>query len=375
MKRICRQHGISRWPSRKINKVNRSLSKLKRVIESVHGAEGAFTLTSLATSSLPVAVGSISWPASLNGSDQQDQPGSAPFEFPGDKNEFSLLNGLGHDENTENSNELPCGRLGEDEGLVLQPVGFLPGEGSHRSKTGSGSREESTGTPTSHGSCQGSPCIKNASSSLNELVVSPSHEQNTKVGGLVEFTCQPTGEINLSASFSVDAFVTVEPQEPFGGMPIEDAGSSHDLRNLCSAGEAMFDERVPEYSWTNPPCSDAIAKDSMAVAAERMPQFSMRPEVKIITIKATYREDIIRFRLSLDSGIDKLMEEIAKRLKLELGTFEIKYLDDDHEWVLIACDADLQECVDVLRSSGSNLIRLLVHDIMPTLGSSCESSG
>jgi hypothetical protein len=47
MKRICRQHGISRWLSQQISKVNRSISKLKKVIESVEGPGGAFNLTSI----------------------------------------------------------------------------------------------------------------------------------------------------------------------------------------------------------------------------------------------------------------------------------------------------------------------------------------
>ncbi|XP_019151515.1 PREDICTED: protein NLP6-like isoform X2 [Ipomoea nil] len=315
MKRICRQHGISRWPSRKINKVNRSLSKLKRVIESVHGAEGAFTLTNLATNSIPVAVGSISWPATVNDSNQHTSPRSRPSESPKEKNAFFNHNAPGYQDDTEPSNQILGGQVLGNE-LAPQQNGFAVGEGSNRSRTGSGSGEESTGTPTSHFSCQ------------------------------------------------------EQPQEAFGGMLIEDAGSSHNLRNLCSAGENPFDERMPECSWTHPPCSVAVP-----VRPDRVPQYPARPELTTITIKATYREDIIRFRLPLSSGIIKLTEEVSKRLKLEVGTFDIKYLDDDHEWVLIACDADLQECIDISRSSGSTIIRLLVHDIMPHLGSSCESSG
>ncbi|XP_011070354.1 protein NLP7 isoform X2 [Sesamum indicum] len=312
MKRICRQHGISRWPSRKINKE--------------------------------------------------------------EKKEVSITKAPGADEQAEGSNHILGDRNVETQKLT-HGAGFLPGECSNRSRTGSGSREESTGTPTSQGSCQGSPCRRNETSPQNDPVVSPIDEHHMKMGGSHELVCQQTREINLSAAFPApDNFMTV-PEEPFGGMLVEDAGSSHDLRNLCPAGEALFDEHVTEYSWTKPPCADTIPKDRLAAPADHMPRFASRPEVKTITIKATYREDIIRFRIPIDSGIVKLKEEVAKRLKLELGTFDIKYLDDDHEWVLIACDADLQECVDISRSSGSNIIRLLVHDIMANLGSSCESSG
>lgn len=360
MKRICRQHGISRWPSRKINKVNRSLSKLKRVIESVQGAEGTFTLTSLANSSLPAGVGSVSWPVSLNGSSPQNSPGSIPSEVRGENND---------DGQTETTDLASGERLQlEDEYVHLQREYIQElGDGSNRSKTGSGSREHSTGTPTSNASGQGSPFNANDSSLLGE--------QCLEVGVSFDLARQPIEEANLPVAFSVpNVIVGAETEELYGGMLIEDVGSSHDLTNLCQTGGTFPDERIPECSWANPPPSDEVFK-GLVPSLEEKPQFSSRPEVKIVTVKATYKEDIIRFRLPLSSGIVKLEEEVSKRVKLEVGTFDLKYLDDDQEWVLMGCDADLQECVEVSRSSGRNIIRLLVQDIMANLGSSCESSG
>lgn len=377
MKRICRQHGISRWPSRKINKVNRSLSKLKRVIESVQGADGTFGLTSLATSPLPVAVGSISWPPGLNGSNQQHSPSSKPSEPLGEKNGSPAYKTPGSDGHAGLDDQLSGGRMSDHRELIHEQNALSPeiGKGTNRSKTGSGSREESAGSPTSHGSCQGSPA--NESIPAKDPLITSIHEPCFKVGGSPELVFQPTGELNLSAAFSIpDALVNTESQEPFGGMLLEDAGSSKDLRNLCpAAADAIADERFPETSCTNPPCADLSPKQRLATLTRTMPHVHTRQEMKSATIKATYREDIIRFRISLNSGIVELKDEVAKRLKLELGTFDIKYLDDDHEWVLIACDADLQECLDISRSSGSNIIRLSIHDIMANLGSSCESTG
>lgn len=128
-------------------------------------------------------------------------------------------------------------------------------------------------------------------------------------------------------------------------MLIENSRTSKDLRNVCPlVADALLEELVPEFCSTNPPCPNMATNQSMAPLAHTMQHIRARKEMKNLTVKATYREDIIRFRISLDlCNLD--MKEVATRLKLEVGTFKIKYLDDDHEWVLIACDADLQEWI------------------------------
>ncbi|PRQ16619.1 putative transcription factor Nin-like family [Rosa chinensis] len=346
MKRICRQHGISRWPSRKINKVNRSLSKLKLVIESVQGGEGAFGLSPLTTSPLTGAVGSISRPYTS----------SQPYEVQGEKKDSPSSSTPGRE-----------GQAGIED--PLQDIG----NGSNSSKTGSGSREASTGTPTSHGSCQGSPA--NGSAMVKDPFVSSIQEQFVEVDRSPESAFRPPEELYVPVPCSIpDALLMTEPEEPYRGMLLEDAGSSKDLRNLCPFTDITVHEQVPEVFWTDPQCPDSAPNQSMSTLAYTMPHNTSLQEMRSVTIKAAYKDDIIRFRISMSSCIVDLKEEVAKRLKLEVGTFDMKYMDDDLEWVLIACDADLQECMEICRSSGSNMIRLSVHDILSNLGSSSEST-
>ncbi|CAM0947129.1 unnamed protein product [Alopecurus aequalis] len=107
-----------------------------------------------------------------------------------------------------------------------------------------------------------------------------------------------------------------------------------------------------------------------------------------VTIKASYRGDIIRFRVPCSAGVAAVKEEVAKRLGLDAGAFDIKYLDDDHEWVLLSCDADFQECLDVapalppsaaaVTSGGtgvvSPVVRLMVQEVAGSLRRSFGSS-
>lgn len=118
-------------------------------------------------------------------------------------------------------------------------------------------------------------------------------------------------------------------------------------------------------------------------AAWRKP--SRGGDASVVTVKASYRGDIVRFRVPSSAGVAMVKEEVAMRLGLAPGEFDVKYLDDDNEWVLLSCDADFQECLDVVpalsgasASSGSGtaqpVVRLMVHEVAEVHGSSCGSS-
>ncbi|KAK2991424.1 hypothetical protein RJ640_019070 [Escallonia rubra] len=115
------------------------------------------------------------------------------------------------------------------------------------------------------------------------------------------------------------------------------------LKNLNESVQSI-EERILESSKKDPLCDN-----------RRM------QEASLVTIKATYADDIIKFRLSSSSTMAELSENLTERLPLTSGSFHIKYQDDEGDWVLLACEKDVQYCLTSLGSSVT--IKMRVHSI------------
>ncbi|XP_074332331.1 protein NLP3-like [Apium graveolens] len=88
-----------------------------------------------------------------------------------------------------------------------------------------------------------------------------------------------------------------------------------------------------------------------------------------INVKATYNKVAIRFELLDSSGMAELEDNLIERLKLERDAFSIKYKDEEGDWVLIACDKDVQKCIEITRSLGKTIITMLVDPPISHYGS------
>ncbi|KAJ0798395.1 putative transcription factor Nin-like family [Helianthus annuus] len=80
-----------------------------------------------------------------------------------------------------------------------------------------------------------------------------------------------------------------------------------------------------------------------------------------VTIKATYREDTIKFRYRLSDGSVKLEEFVATRFQLRIGSFRLKYKDEDGDMILIACENDLLRLGGFRQTDSKTVIKLSVH--------------
>ncbi|CAM0913327.1 unnamed protein product [Alopecurus aequalis] len=150
------------------------------------------------------------------------------------------------------------------------------------------------------------------------------------------------------------------------------APSSSNLPNV------LEEDTSSQGSSQDPPLTKTTSRKSLL----------RRSSEELVTIKASYRGDIVRFRVPCSAGVVAVVkEEVAKRLGLDAGALDVKYLDDDHEWVLLSCDDDFQECLDVAPalpplalSAGTGVVstpvvvRLMVQELADSLRRSFGSS-
>ncbi|KAL8491500.1 hypothetical protein ACS0TY_023206 [Phlomoides rotata] len=247
LKRICRQHGIQRWPSRKIKKVGHSLQKIQRVIDSVQGTSGALQIESF-YSNFPEL-------ASPNAS------------------RANLL-----DEHPE--------------GSILKSA-----------------------SPPS------SSCSQSSNSSQ----------------------CYSSGPVPYS--LSAENPVIKQEHEPVNGT-LKRARSDANL-HLPIDNQPKSIPRSLSFCWP-----DKQENTTQQKSQERDADHAPR-------IKVTYGEDTIRFRMQHHWRYKDLLHQISRRFGVDNGdNHHLKYLDDDAEWVLLTCDDDLEECIDVCSSSRNQMIRL-----------------
>ncbi|KAJ6677703.1 PLANT REGULATOR RWP-RK FAMILY PROTEIN [Salix viminalis] len=343
LKRICRKHGISRWPSRKINKVNRSLRKIQTVLDSVQGVEGGLKFNP--TTGGFVAGGSMSQEFDhQNGFVSQGKNLSIRNSEPADHDVVSVLLASCTDGNNSTvkveedecliGHVIDCSAdprsVAVDAGLCEQTsFGSGPWACLENDPTGSFAKAGNIG-----GMKNGGIVLENSDSrfvSQSSLSFAAAEEMDTKI------------EVDDG---------NVERNQPTCSSTTDSSNGSGSIMHGSTSSSPRFEER--KHSEEKTSFGDGDLK---------------------ITVKARYREDTIRFKFDPSAaGCFQLYEEVSKRFKLQTGTFQLKYLDDEEEWVLLVSDSDFLECLEIMENVGTRSVKFLVRDTSFAMHSSSSSN-
>ncbi|GMH08698.1 hypothetical protein Nepgr_010538 [Nepenthes gracilis] len=358
LKRICRQHGISRWPSRKINKVNRSLKKIKTVLDSVQGVEGGLKFDP--TTGELLAGGSIIQ------------------EFDSRKNFFLPTKDL-PPKNPEPSKQGEV--YGHLSSYINVESSAMKLEEDESNSGGSQLGPESWSLLHSDG-CKEALKKSNISETEFERQMSPVPRGSFPITNLHHISWNCSEEPSL-ANESAKGQHYLSEDKGKSEIHVDCQLISQSTSSMAAAAYETDigiegDDGIVEQH--QPSCSGMTDSSNGSGSTSSSPSVDKRRQPKImtaigetgskITVKATYKEDTIRFKFDPSAGCSHLYEEIGTRFKLQPSAFQLKYLDDEDEWVLLVSDLDLHECLEIMKFVGTQCAKFLVRDLPCGMGSS-----
>ncbi|KAH6770319.1 hypothetical protein C2S52_015122 [Perilla frutescens var. hirtella] len=318
LKRICRQYGIPRWPSRKINKVNRSLRKIQSVLDSVEGVEGGLRFD-------PTTGGLVA--------------------------DSSVLQELDHGNMVALPTKNPS--IGSSCSVKIEEECLLDGyqnlcKGDNKS---SWTHFRSYDSRFAIMEARLSSCVTPNTTKRTKREV-PQSFFTSQSSRLIA----PVSEIDTEKKddHAKDKDNGVEDSQLYSSSLTNSSNESRTASMMkgCSSSSQSFNQR--QHPINEASCDDSGSK---------------------VTIKATYKEDTVRFKFEPAHGCIRLYEEVAKRFNLQTGQFQLRYVDDEEEWVMLVSDSDLLECLEILDLLGRHNVKIMVRDTLSASGSSSGSSG
>ncbi|KZV34829.1 hypothetical protein F511_00731 [Dorcoceras hygrometricum] len=373
LKRICRQHGISRWPSRKINKVNRSLRKIQSVIDSVEGVEGGLKFDP--TTGELVATASIL---------QEFDPRKSvvlPYNNPSAKASDLVIQNtktvprstyIDIETTTEKMEEKCCLNENDLSGFNLIGTNFYKGD------------------------CKTNiPSEKHEESELATLDVRLSSPASLNTMPLIIYPKSPPDNFlareECSSRVLENDYTKPVPSGShfFSGisssMAADGKTHSESKGNIeTAADDGAVEHKQLTSSGMTDSTNGSVSGSLMNGSSSSMKSYDDRRDLKTeaafgdnrckLVVKATYKEDTVRFKFNPSAGCFQLYEEVAIRFKMQTGQFQLKYLDDEGEWVLMVSDSDFHECLDILDTLGTCIVKFQVRDVPTTFGSSGSSN-